>query len=796
LLGAVASGCAVSVDAPTSEPEETAIGTTSEALIDPTHLIDLKSYWNPAVGDNAMSTNPSFFSSGYGLYRTEGRVFRPDRPQPPGTIPLNTWHRADIGDFFTTTNPHWLGTPGTIREGYTHVRTEGFVFDHPVAGTAPLQLWFGPGRTDNFTTADPAWIASASPRAPDYVRVRDEGFLIPSADDSSIATAEKFHYGTMGGGPTGARDLLLFALAYRDQPLRHSLADLDALVFGPGISVAGYTSDMSYGRFSWRRAGVLPVIFPDDPDTTADEGNWAVNWDPTNVDFLFTAIGLPSAKVVGANNGGGGSTFASGNVADWETMGLVDVNGGTLVSGDSVAFKTVEGKFLNDNAGELTATSTSSGFLSARFRVAKVGGGRIVPGDEVTLQSVTSGRLVRETSTGIDVRATSAGPPTIMKLAKTGADSTRTLRMAVKAGAASHFAFGDFDTNHDGVVSRNELSVLVIGAQRGMSDGAGTRGAGEAPVTATLKLGSGWLSGMGEDVSLSSITHELSHQIGTVDLYGAASLNSEATLMGPTIYGAPDIRRTYHLDPWHKMRLGWVRPQVVALNNAGGVRVVHRPTLGGGAITPDRTPILLYEPARYDVATRSGKFFMIEWREPGNSVYDNNVPGSGLYIWQCETDASGNILIIPHAGGGADASVNLFGAPTGSRGGNIPWTSANGTITLRYADGTTAGIRLRVGNSEVEWSNDGLLTGRLDSVQAFSLPGSLFTFDGAFPLSSPATGAQLVSRVTGVRTNLTISSWTSSRALASSPATLGPGFYDLVIVNGSKRSNPLPFELR
>jgi M6 family metalloprotease-like protein len=794
-LAAVVPACSSRTDA----PAETT-GQTTDPLIDPSRLIELRSFWNPAVGDNAMSTNPAFAPSGYGFYRSEGMVFRPDLPQPPGTLPLNTWYSAPLGDYFTTTNPHWNGTPGTVREGYTHIRTEGYVFDRAVANTAPLELWYSSSRGDNFTTADPVWLRSPSPRSGfDYLRVRPEGFLLPNAN--SAAAAESFHYGTMGGGLTGAHDLVVLALSYADQPLRHTPAQIEDLFFTGTRNVAGYTSDMSYGRYQWRRAGVIPIQFADDPDTTQSENNWAVQWDPANVDFLFTGFRVASGKYIAAA-GGGGSTVGTSSpnyplVA--ETFGLVDLNGGHLVSGDVVAFKTSHGQFLNQVGGQLAATATSSGLTAARFQITKSGGGQILPNDTVTLRSLATSNLVRETSTGVDVGATSATAATQLKIEKTGFDDDRAVSAMVRAAAAAHFSFADFDRNGDGVVDRSELSFFLYGAQRNMSDGAGTRYAGAVQLSSSLQIAGGAYSSAGEDVSLSSATHELSHQLGTIDLYGAAGLNFEATLMSATIYGQPDVRRAYHLDPWHKMRLGWVRPFVAAITDAGGSRVIRGPTVGGGAITDDRRPTLLFDPARYDVAARTGEFFIVEWRERAGvagTPYDQDVPDTGIYVWQCKTDASGNPLIIPHTGGGIDASVNLFGAPSGVRGGTQAWKAADGTITLRYIDGTDAGIRLRVGPSSFEWSRTGSLPGRIDSIPATVVVGGGVTVDGAFPVPNAAARVELVRRSTGVATTLPTTSWTTSRILVTVPTSLATGLYDMVIVTGSVRGNSMPITLQ
>lgn len=76
---------------------------------------------------------------GYSLYRLEGYIYDPKRPQPPGTLPLFSWFSGTHSDNFATTDPRWgipVGdvrwsgehiTNGTVRSGYNLYRLEGYV---------------------------------------------------------------------------------------------------------------------------------------------------------------------------------------------------------------------------------------------------------------------------------------------------------------------------------------------------------------------------------------------------------------------------------------------------------------------------------------------------------------------------------------------------------------------------------------------------------------------------------------------------------------------------------------------
>lgn len=772
--------------------------------------VQLRSFWNPAHGDNALTSNPYFSHAGYGAFRVEGHIFNPANPQPRGTRPLYTWYSPSRGDYFTTSNPAWAGTSGAHRSGYNFVRMEGYVYESSVAGTLPLQLWWSPGRADNFTTTHPEWtVATTTTRAPDYGFARTEGYALPHGGDPLPYSKEAFHYGTMGGGPTGARDLLVLMSNYVDAPFRHTQTQVDQLMFGPGApNVVDYVSEMSQGRFTWRRGAVLgPFTFPDDPQTAGSESRWDLSWDAANPNVIYVGLQANTGKWLMAMNGGGSTTAAVAERLDaWETYNLADLNGGTLNSGDPVAFKSQKGPFLNESSGALRANGlTPTG--TARFTIEKAGGGAIVPGDAVALRAWNGRYISALTGGALSVTAVVRGSATWFTLAKSSPDLERQLRGMVQAAAASGYNFAVHDKNGDGRITDTELSVIVYGSGPAVANGAATRGVGSILIPGTsLRLEVGRACGMGEDVSLSTITHELTHLLGTVDLYGASGLNQNLTLMGATIFWGADDRQVFHLDPWHKMRLGWVEPRIHTLNEAGASAFLA--AVNGSASSNDRRPWLLVDPRRYDIFSRSGEYFMVEFRNPALGRYDASAPASGVVVWQIKTDSQGNILIIdraPTSTGtippGIDASVNTFGASTGTRGGNTPWTASNGTFALRYIDNTDAQFRLRVGpfssstaqGTYVEWTRDGVLRPRLVQGSVAGRAGGLMSMDGMFPVSSTSTQVTLRSTSTLASYPLSINSWSGTRFLATLPASIPPGSYDLLVREGWKVGNVRSF---
>ena len=60
------------------------------------------------------------------------------------------------------------------------------------------------------------------------------------------------------------------------------------------------------------------------------------------------------------------------------------------------------------------------------------------------------------------------------------------------------------------------------------------------------------MSGLGAAAGVSAMCHELLHQLGTKDLYGAGlSRNAGSTTMA-AVPGDPDDR--VRLDPWHELQ--------------------------------------------------------------------------------------------------------------------------------------------------------------------------------------------------------------------------------------------------
>jgi len=246
-----------------------------------------------------------------------------------------------------------------------------------------------------------------------------------------------------------------------------------------------------------------------------------------------------------------------------------------------------------------------------------------------------------------------------------------------------------FDDNSDGTVSQDELGILILHNQ-----GDGLGGAARAidptgcltPEGSSVQIcgGNNRVTTVGHRASFMTLCHELSHQLGTLDLYGCCGLNQDLTLMGATLYPNQDDRRTYHLDPWHKMQLGWSEPRIRSLRD-GGIESLPATQM----IRPD-APVILYDPQR-----GTSEFFILEYRtqsSPNGGGYDQNVAGNGLTIWHIQQDANKNPTTIPNQG----YAVFHAGAPDFKPGGNGVWGSGVTTPYLRWLDGSQTRTKIEV----------------------------------------------------------------------------------------------------
>jgi hypothetical protein len=259
---------------------------TASSLLTPgkafaSRLAPLHLWWSPGREDNFATTQQNWRGSpgetrspDYQWVGVIGYVADPLSSQPPDTVPIYSWYSPGRGDNFLTSQEVWRPRSAADRTrspDYQNPRLEGYVYTRPLAGTLPLQGHWSPGRGDNFTTTQGSWIGNVGDRhSPDYELFHTSGYVVaPKATDLKPGDRDVFRIGKALNGQRkntsveGIRPLLFLLFEHDDVRLRHSPSYYESRFFDdPATGIPAYFREMSKGRFTWRKAG---VIGPDVP---------------------------------------------------------------------------------------------------------------------------------------------------------------------------------------------------------------------------------------------------------------------------------------------------------------------------------------------------------------------------------------------------------------------------------------------------------------------------------------------------------------------------------------------------
>lgn len=261
---------------------------------------------------------------------------------------------------------------------------------------------------------------------------------------------------------------------------------------------------------------------------------------------------------------------------------------------------------------------------------------------------------------------------------------------------AGLFSFAPYDNNPaNGVVEDGELGILIFD-NNGNTEGANRPTERVKAGASTVAVQMIYATEVNHYATLNVLVHETAHILTTLDLYGSYNLSANLSLMAGTTN-----RGVYHLDPWHKMQLGWSPPRIRELQQGGRHSMQAVNFLGDDCL-------LLYDPAH-----GIREFFLLEYRSrvnpPGaNSRYDRDVAGNGLVIWHIEHGADK----FPINVNDEYRTVYSKGAPDLAFGGNTVWTNGMTTPSLRWRDGTATPVSVyvhpfTVGDASItiEWLN-------------------------------------------------------------------------------------------
>lgn len=196
------------------------------------------------------------------------------------------------------------------------------------------------------------------------------------------------------------------------------------------------------------------------------------------------------------------------------------------------------------------------------------------------------------------------------------------------------------------------------------------------------------LAGGGPLTPFFQLAHEVSHLLGTRDMYNMGPVplkgNEMCTLMGAYSFTSDD-QGIVHLDMWHKMRLGWAEPRRYALKSDRSQSQQVRDDRADGAI-------LLWDEVR-----RDSEYFIIERRRSaGIRKYDADFPGDGVLIWRIQKSTPLGPIIQNLA------PPNLAAGVSGT------WPAGQETPPLAWSDGSLTGVTVKItsdpdGSAMVSW---------------------------------------------------------------------------------------------
>jgi len=196
------------------------------------------------------------------------------------------------------------------------------------------------------------------------------------------------------------------------------------------------------------------------------------------------------------------------------------------------------------------------------------------------------------------------------------------------------FDFAPYDTDGDGVVTNDELTIFII-----VSGNQGGAFHWWTPTAVTTSDGvdvEAEFSGTHEERRIGSYCHELGHDLGLPDLYDTDPQQDGSSTNGLSFgigyYGLMGWGSgTFsHMTAWSKIQLGWITPTIVTVSDNYDVH---------DAESNAEAYILI------DTQHSNDEYFLVENRHPSNSYYetvgapvapDGTYPDAGIVIYHID----------------------------------------------------------------------------------------------------------------------------------------------------------------
>jgi M6 family metalloprotease-like protein len=186
------------------------------------------------------------------------------------------------------------------------------------------------------------------------------------------------------------------------------------------------------------------------------------------------------------------------------------------------------------------------------------------------------------------------------------------------------FDFASFDVNGDGTLQTNELGILMVIPQNNTFGTVRVPLGRQHPSNEPLIVDGVIIpliaeAYIGSPPDMGLIAHELSHlYLNLPDMYYNFFFPHAAG-----VYSLMDADHVdNHIDPFHKIRLGWMQPAIVWENTCIPIE----------AVETSHVAFVLCDPKH-----GAGEYFIVENRCP-NLNYDSNLPDQGLAVWHIIED--------------------------------------------------------------------------------------------------------------------------------------------------------------
>lgn len=190
--------------------------------------------------------------------------------------------------------------------------------------------------------------------------------------------------------------------------------------------------------------------------------------------------------------------------------------------------------------------------------------------------------------------------------------------------ADATFNYASYDTNGDGVLDPTELGIVIVIPQNSPFGTVRVPASQQYPTWQPLVVDGVRIPLIaevyaGSPLNLGAFAHEISHLLLNLpDMY--------FSFFNPFAAGHYSIMDVCyidsHLDPFHKIHLGWLQPTVVKQN---GKQMIYPAESGGGAY-------ILMDPKHGEK-----EYYIVENRQR-SVTYDSQVADSGLAVWHVMED--------------------------------------------------------------------------------------------------------------------------------------------------------------